>query len=51
MWKLVVRVYRNHFKGDNVSHIETLYVNSTQLDNWLRRGNTNDVTILSYSRC
>lgn len=51
MWKLVVRVYRRHFKGDNVSHIETLYVNGTQLDNWLKRGNDEFVEIISYSRC
>ena len=50
MFKLTIKVFRNHYEGDKMFHIETLYVNGSQLDNWLRRGNTRDVEILSYCR-
>lgn len=50
MFRLTIRVFRNHYKGDTVSHIETLYVNGTQLENWLRRGDTNDVKIISWGK-
>lgn len=50
MFKLVIKVFRRHFEGDNVFHYETLYVSGSQLENWLRRGNTNDVQIVSWGR-
>lgn len=50
MWKLTIKVFHRHFERDNSYHIETLYVSGSQLDNWLRRGNTRDVEIISYKR-
>ena len=50
MWRLTIKVFHRHFEGDNSYHIEQLYVSGSQLDNWLKRGNTWSVEIISYCR-
>lgn len=50
MFRITVKVFRNHFEGDKSYQIETLYVSGSQLENWLRRGNTRDVEIISWGR-
>lgn len=48
MYTLVIKVFHRRFNGDKSFHLENLTVTKTQLDNWLARGNTEDVEIVRY---
>ena len=50
MFILEIKVFKRHYNGDKRYTVEQIQVSKEQLDNWLKRGNTEDIEIIGYWR-